>query len=68
MKNKKRPILIVIGNNKNGGIAKHAAMLANGFSDNNKEVHIIVTKDENEQSFFDLRENVSVVSIKKNNY
>ena len=64
MKNKKRPILIVIGNNKNGGIAKHAAMLANGFSDTNKEVYIIVTKDKNEQSFFDLNENVSVVSIK----
>ncbi len=67
MKNKKRPILIVIGNNKNGGIAKHAAMLANGFSDNNKEVHIIVTKDENEQSFFDLRENVSDISIRNGN-
>lgn len=67
MKNKKRPILIVIGNNKNGGIAKHAAMLANGFSDNNKDVCIIVTKDKNEQSFFDLRENVSVVSIKNAN-
>ena len=64
MKNKKRPILIVIGNNKNGGIAKHAAMLANGFSDINKEVYIIITKDKNEQSFFDLKENVSVVSIK----
>lgn len=64
MKNKKRPILIVIGNNKNGGIAKHAAMLANGFSENNKDVCIIVTKDRNEQSFFDLKENVSVVSIR----
>lgn len=64
MKNKKRPILIVIGNNKNGGIAKRAAMLANGFSDINKEVYIIVTKDKNEHSFFDLKENVSVVSIK----
>ncbi len=67
MKNKKRPILIVIGNDKNGGIAKHAAMLANGFSDNNKEVCIIVTKDKNEQSFFDLKENVSVVSIRNAN-
>ncbi len=64
MKNKKRPILIVIGNNKNGGIAKRAAMLANGFSGINKEVCIIVTKAQNEQSFFDLRENVSVVSIR----
>ncbi|MBR3819606.1 MAG: glycosyltransferase [Clostridia bacterium] len=64
MKNKKRPVLIVIGNNKNGGIAKHATMLANGFSDINKEAYIIVTKDQNEQSFFDLKENVSVVSTK----
>ena len=64
MKNKKRPILIVIGNNKNGGIAKHAAMLANGFSDVNKEVCIIVAKDKDEQSFFDLNENVSVVSMR----
>lgn len=67
MKNSKRPILIVIGNNKNGGIAKHAAMLANGFSDNNKDVCIIVTKEKNEQSFFDLKENVSVVSTKNAN-
>lgn len=67
MKNKERPILIVIGNNKNGGIAKHAAMLANGFSDIDKEVCIIVTKDKNEQSFFDLKENVSIVSIKNTN-
>lgn len=64
MKNKKRPILIVIGNDKNGGIAKRAAMLANGFSDVNKEVCIIVAKDKNEQSFFDLNENVSVVSMR----
>ena len=64
MKNKKRPILIVIGNNKNGGIAKHAAMLANGFSDVNKEVCIIVAKDKDEQSFFDLNENVSLVSMR----
>lgn len=64
MKNKKRPILIVIGNDKNGGIAKHAAMLANGFSENNKEVYIIVTKEKTEQSFFELRENVSVVSTR----
>ncbi len=61
MKNKKRPILIVIGNNMNGGIAKRAAMLANGFSDIGKDVHIIVTKDKSEQSFFALKENVSVV-------
>ncbi len=67
MKNKKRPILIVIGNDKNGGIAKRAAMLANGFSDNNKDVCIIVTKEKNEQSFFDLKENVSVVSIRNVN-
>ena len=67
MKNSKRPILIVIGNDKNGGIAKHAAMLANGFSDNNKDVCIIVTKEKNEQSFFDLKENVSVVSTKNEN-
>ncbi len=64
MKNKKRPVLIVIGNNMNGGIAKHAAMLANGFSDIDKDVYIIVTKDKSEQSFFELNENVSVVSIR----
>ena len=67
MKNKQRPILIVIGNNKNGGIAKHAAMLANGFSDITKEVCIIVTKDKNKHSFFDLKENVSVLSIRNAN-
>lgn len=64
MKNKKRPILIVIGNDKNGGIAKRAAMLANGFSDINKKIYIIVTKDKSEQSFFDLKENVSVISTR----
>lgn len=63
MKNKNRPILVVIGNYKNGGIAKRAAMLANGFADIGQEVYIIVTKDNCERSFFNLKENISVVSI-----
>lgn len=64
MKNKKRPILIIIGNYKNGGIAKRAAMLAKGLGAIDRNVHIIVTKDKSEQSFFELNENVSVVSTR----
>ena len=64
MKNKNRPILIVIGNNKNGGIAKHASMLANGFSTEGRDVTIIVTKDDAEQgSFFSLNENVNILGV-----
>lgn len=61
-KKSERPILIVIGNNKNGGMAKQATMMANGFSDSGRNVVIVVTKDNLEETFFDLRENVSVVT------
>ncbi|MBQ7043223.1 MAG: glycosyltransferase [Clostridia bacterium] len=61
-KKSERPILIVIGNNKNGGIAKRASMIANGFSVIGRKATIVVTKDNLEETFFDLRENVSIVT------
>lgn len=65
MKKKERPILIVIGNNKNGGIAKHATMLANGFSDKGRKVTIVVTKDDENNSFFELKQYVNILRIRK---
>ena len=62
MKKSNRPVLIVIGNNKNGGIAKQAAMMANGFSDSGRKAVIVVTKDNSKESFFELKENVNVVT------
>ena len=62
MKTSKRPILIVIGNNKNGGMAKRAAMLVNGFSDIGRKATIVVTKNNIEETFFDLKENVNVIT------
>lgn len=61
-KKKERPILIVIGNYKNGGIAKRASMIANGFSVIGRKATIVVTKDNAEKTFFALQENVSVVT------
>lgn len=58
-----RPILIVIGNYKNGGNAKQASVLANGFAILGLNVTIIVTKEISEKRFFELNQNVSLVDI-----
>ena len=63
MSAKDRPILIVIGNYKNGGIAKRATVIANGFSDIGRKVTIVVTKSGEVQPFFDLKENVKIVTV-----
>lgn len=63
MKDSNRPILIVIGNYKNGGIAKRASVLANGFVKCGKKVSIVVTGEMSEKRFFELNENVEVIEI-----
>ena len=63
MMTKERPILIVIGNYKNGGNAKQASVLANGFAILGINVTIIVTKEISEKRFFELNQNVSLVDI-----
>lgn len=62
-----RPILIVIGNYKNGGIARRASLLANGFADLGKSVTIVVTKELSQKSFFELDNNVQVLDVASNN-
>ena len=63
MMTNERPILIVIGNYKNGGNAKQASVLANGFAILGINVTIIVTKEISEKRFFELNQNVSLVDI-----
>ena len=65
MRNIDRPILIVIGNYKNGGNAKQASVLANGFAKYGREVAIIVTKEISEKRFFELNNNVSLVVLNR---
>lgn len=67
MHNSDRPILIVIGNYKNGGIARRASLLANGFAGLGKSVTIVVTKKMSENSFFALDNSVQVLDVANNN-
>lgn len=66
MGKKKRPVLIIIGNNQNGGIAKRAAMLANGFSDSGQEATIVITKNKTEENFFELKGHAHLVHVEDN--
>ena len=65
-------IVFVIGNYKNGGVPMRSTNLANEFGKRGYIVTILVTKGIGEEIFFNLHDNVSLVSlneyVEKNRY
>lgn len=56
-------IVFVIGNYKNGGVAMHATNLANEFGKRGYKCTLLATKEIGEAIFFELHENVELVSL-----
>lgn len=56
-------IVFVIGNYKNGGVAMHSTNLANEFAKKGYACTILVTGEMGKDVFFELRDNVKVVSV-----
>lgn len=56
-------IVFVIGNYKNGGVARRSSNLANEFGKKGYKVTILVTKEIGKNVFFECQDNVEVVSL-----
>jgi len=61
---KNREIIFIIGNYKNGGMARHCTVLSNYFASLGRKVIILCTGEVGDKSFFTFDNNVSVISLK----
>ncbi|MBO5396692.1 MAG: glycosyltransferase [Clostridia bacterium] len=58
-------IVFVVGNYKNGGVAMRSTNLANAFAEKGYICTILVTREIGNEVFFNLHENVRLVSLKE---
>lgn len=58
-------IVFVIGNYKNGGVARRSTIIANEFAKAGLNCSILVTGDISETIFFELHKNVKIEELKK---